>query len=83
MITKALPIPVVTPFSYLQGNWPYLSLLFYSTLRLRSPGAAGQVEYQKNKKFKKFIKVVLLLCQERLFCVELYFVGNIPKKKKM
>ena len=47
MITKALPIPVVTPFSYLQGNWPYLSLLFYSTLRLRSPGAAGQVEYTK------------------------------------
>lgn len=81
MITKALPIPVVTPFSYLQGTRPYLSLLFYSTLRLRSPGAAGQVEYiKKNIMFRKFIKTAFLLA-EAAFIVEIaYFFLTVYEK---
>ena len=77
MITKALPIPVVTPFPIFRGQYA-LSLPFIfakatsracifictvgdcprlnasafglSTLWLRSPGAAGQVEIKKHKK---------------------------------
>lgn len=77
MITKALPIPVVTPFPIFRGQYA-LSLPFIfakatsracifictvgdcprlnasafglSTLWLRSPGAAGQVEIKNIKK---------------------------------
>ena len=76
MITKALPIPVVTPFSYISGHQA-LSLpfiLFDLAVALSRRSRTSRIH--KTIRFKKFVKAVLLFAGTAFF-VELIRLSRL------
>lgn len=77
MITKALPIPVVTPFSYISGHQA-LSLpfiLFDLAVALSRRSRTSRI--YKTIRFKEFVKAVLLLAGTAFIVENVYFFSII------
>ena len=77
MITKALPIPVVTPFSYISGHQalslPFILFDLAVALSLRSRTS----RIHKTIRLKEFVKAVLLLAGTAFIVENVYFFSII------
>ena len=76
MITKALPIPVVTPFSYISGHQALSLPFILFDLAVALSRRSRTSRMHKTIRFKKFVKAVLLFAGTAFF-VELIRLSRL------